>query len=221
MFNFHKKADSQLKQDVESELRWDPSVTSDQVKVTADEGVITLRGSVPHYYEKTTAEKAAQRVGGVRAVADELEVKLFDAYERSDEEVARAALSALEWSYSAPTGIKITVDKGWVTLQGEAEWDYERNAARDAVSTLMGVRGVSNNITIQSRVQASDVKTKIEEALKRSAETEGRNIHVTVSGNRVNLTGSVHSFSEIEDARLAAWSAPGVMNVDDDLKIAA
>ena len=221
MFNFHKKADAQLKQDVESELLWDPSVTSDQVTVTANEGVITLRGSVPHYYEKTTAEKAAQRVGGVRAVADELEVKLFDAYERSDEEVARAALSALEWSYSAPTGIKITVDKGWVTLQGEAEWDYERNSARDAVSTLMGVRGVSNNITIQSRVQASDVKTKIEEALKRSAETEGRNIHVTVSGNRVNLTGSVHSFSEIEDARLAAWSAPGVMNVDDDLKIAA
>ena len=221
MFNFHKKADAQLKQDVESELRWDPSITFDKVKVTADDGVVTLRGSVPHYFEKCSAEKAAQRVGGVRAVADELEVNLFPEYARSDDEIARNALSALDWNYSAPDGVKVTVDKGWLTLRGEAEWEFERNAAKAAVASLMGVRGVSNDITIKTSVQASDVKTKIEEALKRSAETEGRNINVTVSGSRVNLSGSVHSFSEIEDARLAAWSAPGVMAVDDNLKIAA
>ena len=221
MFKSYKKADAQLKEDVESELRWDPSVVSEHVRVTAKEGVITLWGSVPHYYEKITAEKAAQRVGGVRAVADELEVKLIDAYERGDEDIAQAALSALDWSYSAPSNIKVTVEKGWITLRGEAEWDYQRNSAKDAVSNLMGVRGVSNNITLQSKVQTSDVKAKIEEALKRSAESEGRKIHVTVSGSRVNLTGNVHSFSEIEDARLAAWSAPGVMSVDTDLKIAA
>jgi len=221
MFGFHKKADAQLKQDVESELRWDPSVTFDQVKVTADDGVVTLRGSVPHYFEKNSAEKAAQRVSGVRAVADELEVELFPEYQRSDSEIAKAALDALGWNYSAPEGVKVTVDKGWLTLQGEAEWDYERNAAKDAVANLMGVRGVSNNITIKSRVQASDVKTKIEDALKRSAETEGRNINVTVSGSRVSLSGKVQSFSDMEDARIAAWSAPGVTMVDDDLTIAA
>ena len=221
MFGFHKKADAQLKQDVESELRWDPSVTFDQVKVTADDGVVTLRGSVPHYFEKNSAEKAAQRVSGVRAVADELEVELFPEYQRSDSEIAKAALDALGWNYSAPEGVKVTVDKGWLTLQGEAEWDYERNAAKDAVANLMGVRGVSNNITIKSRVQASDVKTKIEDALKRSAETEGRNINVTVSGSRVSLSGKVQSFSDMEDARMAAWSAPGVTMVDDDLTIAA
>ena len=214
MFGFHKKADAQLKQDVESELRWDPSVTFDQVKVTADDGVVTLRGSVPHYFEKNSAEKAAQRVSGVRAVADELEVELFPEYQRSDSEIAKAALDALGWNYSAPEGVKVTVDKGWLTLQGEAEWDYERNAAKDAVANLMGVRGVSNNITIKSRVQASDVKTKIEDALKRSAETEGRNINVTVSGSRVSLSGKVQSFSDMEDARIAgdiaeSWGSAG------------
>lgn len=221
MFGFHKKADAQLKQDVESELRWDPSVTFDQIKVTVDSGVVTLRGSVPHYSEKTSAEKAAQRVGGVRAVADELEVNLFPEYARSDEEIASSALSALQWNYSVPDNVKVTVDKGWVTLRGEAAWAYEKNAAKDAVSTLIGVRGVSNDITIKSSVQASDVKTKIEEALKRSAETEGRNINVTVSGSKVSLSGNVQSLSEMEDALQAAWSAPGVMTVEDNLKIAA
>jgi osmotically-inducible protein OsmY len=221
MFNFHKKADAQLKQDVESELRWDPSVTFDQIRVTADDGVVTLRGSVPHNSEKTSAERAAQRVGGVRAVADELEVNLFPGFERTDEEIAHSALAALGWNYSVPESVKVTVEKGFVTLRGEAEWEYERNAARVAVASLMGVRGVRNEITIKSRVQASDVKTKIEEALKRSAETEGGNINVTVSGSRVSLSGRVQSFSELEDARTAAWSAPGVTMVDDDLEIAA
>jgi osmotically-inducible protein OsmY len=221
MFNFRKKADTQLRQDVESELGWDPSVTFDKIAVAAQDGIVTLRGSVPHYYDKMSAEKAVRRVGGVRAIADELEVDLFPEYRRSDDEIARAALSALEWSYSAPEGIKVTVDNGWITLLGEAEWAFERNAAREAVGSLLGVRGVSNNITIKSKVHAPDVKARIEEALKRSAETEGRNIQVSVSGDRVNLSGSVHSFAELEDARLAAWSAPGVLIVDDDLKIAA
>jgi len=183
--------------------------------------VVTLRGSVHHYFEKYSAEKAAQRVGGVRAIADELEVNLYPEYQRSDNDIAKSALSALDWNYSVPEGVKVIVDKGWVTLQGAAEWDYERSAAKDAVATLMGVRGVSNNITLKSKVQASDVKKKIEDALKRSAETESRDINVTVSGSTVNLTGRVQSFSEAEDARLAAWSAPGVMTVNDDLKIAA
>ena len=222
MFNFFKKTDKQIQQDVMNELQWDPRVTAAQIKVTATDGIVTLRGSVPHHFEKNNAEKAAERVGGVRAVADEIEVNLLGSYERvMMKDIARTTLTALEWHYAVPEGVKVTVDKGWVTLRGEAEWDYERNAARDAVSSLMGVRGVSNEMTIRSRVQPSDVKERIEEALRRSAESEGRKISVAVEGNRVTLSGHVHSISEIEDARLAAWSAPGVLTVENKLKLAA
>ena len=219
MFNFYEKKDSQIQQDVLTELKWDPSITATEISVTANDGVITLRGSVPHYFEKTAAEDAAQRVGGVRAVADELSVELAGPFQRSDKDIAETALTALNWNYSVPEGVDVVVEKGWITLKGEAEWDYERNAAKNSVSQLLGVRGVTNNITIKAKVQASDVKTRIEDALKRSAESEGRKITVAVNGDRVTLSGSVESFSEIEDARCAAWNAPGVMTVDNQLRI--
>jgi osmotically-inducible protein OsmY len=218
-FNFFDKSDLQIQQDVANELLWDPSVTSKQVDVSVKEGIVTLRGSVPHYFEKSVAEDAAQRVGGVRAVVDEIEVNLMGSYERSDEQIAEAALNALDWSYAVPKGIKVVVSKGWITLSGETEWDYQRNAAKDAVSQLMGVCGVSNDIGIKSRIQSSDIKTRIEDALKRSAENEGRKIHVKIKGDTVTLTGDVHSLSESLDAKLAAWNAPGVMSVENHLKI--
>lgn len=217
MFGFFEKSDSQIQKDVMSELRWDPSVTPFRISVTANDGIVTLRGSVPHYHEKATAEQAAQRIKGVRAVADEIKVDLLGSYERSDEDIARAALSALEWNYQVPDGIKLVVEDGWVTLSGEAEWDYQRNAAKDAVSPLMGVCGVSNKISLKSKVQASDVKTSIRDALKRSAESEGRHITIAVDGTRVTLSGTVQSAAEVEDAVLAAWNAPGVMMVDNRL----
>lgn len=219
MFNLFEKKDVQIQRDVLNELKWDPSVTATDITVTVHDGIATLRGTVPHYFDKSSAEQAARRVGGVRAVADELEVDLKDAYERSDEDIARTALNALDWNYSVPKGIKVTVEDGWVTLTGEVEWDYQRNAARNSVSELMGVCGVSNNITIKPKAQPTDVKTRIEDALKRSAENEGRNISVTVDDDRVILAGKVHSFSEVEDAGLAAWNAPGVRAVENNLQI--
>lgn len=219
MFNFFQKNDSQIQLDVMNEIKWDPSVSSTQISVSAKDGIVTLRGSVPHYYEKSNAEECAQRVGGVRAVADEIEVNLMGSYLRNDEQIAEAALTALKWSYSAPAEVKVVVDKGWVTLSGECEWDYQRKAAKDSVSQLMGVCGVTNLITMQAKVLPKDIQARIEEALKRSAESEGRKIKVIVTGNRVTLTGNVHSLSEKEDARLAAWKAPGVDKVENNIVI--
>jgi osmotically-inducible protein OsmY len=219
MFNFFSKTDDQIQQDVINEIKWDPSVTASQVSVLANDGIVTLRGSVPHYFEKSQAEDAAQRVGGVRAVVDEIEVNLMGSYLRSDEQIAEAALDAIEWSYSAPKGIKITVENGWITLKGDAEWDFQRTAVEDSVSKLMGVCGVTNNISIRSKVQPSDIKNRIEEALKRSAQSEGRKISVSVKDDRAILDGNVHSFAEYEDAGHAAWMAPGIVRVENNLKI--
>lgn len=221
MFNYVRKSDVDLQRDVTSELAWDPSLTATKISVTANDGVVTLRGIVPHYSEKIVAEKAAQRVSGVKVVADELEVCLLGDFERDDEDIAAAAISALRWNYSVPGTVKVSVDKGWITLRGEVEWDYQRTAAKDALYMLMGVKGVTNDIMIKSKAQAADVKMRIEEALKRSAENEGRNIKVSVSGSTVTLTGDVHSLTEIEDARIAAYNAPGVMKVENKLRLAA
>jgi osmotically-inducible protein OsmY len=219
MFNFQPKEDTQLQKDVMNELMWDQGVSSNQISVTADDGIITLRGNVPHYSEKATAEQATQRVSGVRAVADEIEVKIMGSYERTDDDIAEAALNAIDWNYSAPVGLKVLVDNGWITLNGEAEWDYERKAASDAVSQLMGVRGVSNKITLKSSALPSDIKARIEEAIERSSiESEKKNIHVHVKGDRVVLTGKVFTFADIENAGLAAWNAPGVSSVENNLK---
>ncbi len=219
MFNLFKKADSQIQNDVKSELKWDPSVADSQITVTASDGIVTLRGSVPHYFEKRTAEKAAQRVGGVRAVADEIEVELFNIHKKTDQEIAEAALNALKWNYQVPGDIKVSVDKGWITLRGETDWAFQKAAAANAVNHMIGVRGVSNEMTIKKQVQTSDVKTRIEEALRRSAEREGRKINVAVNGSCVTLSGNVHSYSEIGDAALAAWNAPGVSKVENNLKL--
>jgi osmotically-inducible protein OsmY len=221
MFNFFRKTDDQIQKDVTDELKWNPGVDSNHITVTAKDGVVTLRGTVPHYFEKNSAEESAQRVGGVRAVADELEVNLLGSYKRDDSDIAAAAVQALDWNYTVPEGVKVSVQKGWVTLKGQVDWDYERTSATNAVKALMGVCGVNNELTLKTTVQPSDVKTRIQEALKRSAESEGREIGVTVSGDRVTLSGNVHSFSEVEDARFAAWCTPGVTTVQNDLKISA
>ena len=219
MFNFYEKDDANLQRDVLNELKWDPSICANQINVTAKNGIVTLRGNVPHYSEKYSAEKVVRRVGGVRAIADEIEVKLLGSYERSDADIAATALMALEWNYQVPAGVTVTVEKGWITLRGEVDWEYERILAKDTVSMLMGVTGVSNDITLKTVVDGADVKTQIEEALKRTAECEGRSIEVKVKDNKVTLCGTVHSLSEMEEARVAAWNAPGVTGVENNLQL--
>lgn len=220
MFKFFEKSDTQIQKDVINELKSDPSVTASEINVTTNQGIVTLRGSVPLYFEKSSAENAAQRVSGVRAVADEIEVNIMGSYQRSDEQIAEAAINALKWSASAPKDIKVSVEKGWITLKGETEWDFQRTAAKNAVSQLMGVCGVNNNISIRTSIKPSDIQSRIEEALKRSAESDSSKIKVQVKGEEVTLSGDVHSQSEISDARFAAWMTPGVSTVISHIKIA-
>ena len=215
-----QKGDNQIQKDVASEILWDPRVTSSHVSVSTKDGIVTLRGSVPHYFEKSAAEDAAQRVSGVIAVADELDVKVIAEYETTDEDIALAAVSAMKWSYSVPKGIQVTVDRGLITLRGDVDWDYERREAREAVSSLLGVTGVINLISIRKTEKPSDVKKLIETALKRSADDDAQKIRVDVHDGEVTLSGTIRSFAEGEDARIAAWNAPGITHVTDHLTLA-
>jgi osmotically-inducible protein OsmY len=219
MFNFLQKNDLRIRNNVKEELNWDPSITSSEIIVAVKGGIVTLSGSVPHMSEKSSAEKAAQRIGGVKGIADELNVRLEDKYQRSDEEIIQAANNALEWDYQIPEGIMLSSEKGWITLRGEAEWDYQRAAAKDAMSGLLGVRGVTNEISLKSRVKTTDVKEHIKEALKRMAASEGQNINVEIDGEKVTLSGTVNSLAESEQARVAAWSAAGVLAVQNNLEV--
>jgi osmotically-inducible protein OsmY len=218
------KTDAQIQTDVMQEVKWDPSITHEHIGVAVSGGIVTLSGTVPSYIEKSSAEKAAQRVGGVKAVVEKIEVRVPGSYHRDDQDIAKAVLDQFRWYSQVPDDlVKARVENGWVELTGEVEWDYQRSSAENAIKGLTGVRGVTNKIDIRAKVvQPLSIKEKIEEALKRAAEREAGRIVVEVRGTRVILSGKVRSFAELRDVRGVAFSAPGVTSVDDNnLSVAA
>ena len=214
------RTDSEIKKDVEDELRWDPDIDATDIGVAVHNGVVTLTGFVRSYMQKTQAERDAKRVAGVLGVANDIEVRLPYINKRPDPEIARDAIQNLqtELPYSSQF-IKVTVKDGQLTLEGALEWNYQRERAEKAVRTVRGVVGVTNNITLRPRVSASDVKRQIEEALKRSAELDASRITVETSGSKVTLKGTVRSWAERTEAERAAWQAPGVTTVEDQISI--
>jgi osmotically-inducible protein OsmY len=212
--------DRQLQEDVQQALDWEPSVNATQVGVTVDKGVVTLRGDIASYAEKLAAERVTLGVYGVKAVANDLTVRLSVERQRTDGEVAKAIVAALRWSASVPHDkIAVAVTNGWVKLSGKVDWDYQRAAAARIIRDITGVVGITNGITVEPHVSVTDVQAKIEAALKRNAEVDARRINVTASDGKVTLSGNVHSWFERDQARRAAWAAPGVKEVDDRIMI--
>jgi osmotically-inducible protein OsmY len=212
--------DRELQEHVQSALDWEPSIDAADLGVSVDGGVVTLRGDVKSYAEKATAERVTVGVYGVKAVANDINVRLYGGQQPSDTEIAQAVLSAFKWSTMVPDEkITVTVSNGWVTLKGKVDWEYQRTAAANVIGNLTGVRGVTNAISIEPHISVTDVQSKIEAALKRSAEVDARRINVVVANDKVTLSGNVHSWFERNEARQAAWAAPGVKEVDDRITV--
>jgi osmotically-inducible protein OsmY len=217
------KRTEELQRDVLDELAYDTAVDSSQIAVTATaSGVITLTGSVPTYMQARAAERAAKRIRGVNAVASKLDVNLPTALARGDTGIAEAALRALEWSASVPDGaVRVTVTNGWITLEGKVDWEYQRRAAQQAVRDLAGVRGVTNLVELTPYAKPTEIRAKIEEAFRRSAEIDAQHVIISTTGGRVTLSGTVHSLAEKEAAERAALAAVGVSSVVNDLEVRA
>ncbi|MGM9488275.1 BON domain-containing protein [Ideonella sp. YS5] len=214
------KTDADLKREVEAELAWDPAVNANAIGVAVKDGVVTLSGHIDTYPEKWAAERALRRVRGVKALALELDVRLSPDHQRSDTDIALAAESALKWNSAIPPdSVRLTVDKGWITLRGELDWDYQRKSIEKSLRHLTGVIGISDEIGLHYRPVPGDISRRIREALTRQSEREARHLDIDVSGDTVTLRGQVHSWHERDAAWGAAWSAPGVAKVIDELTI--
>lgn len=214
------KTDATIKEDVLEELDWDPSIDNTKIGVIVNDGIVTLTGHVNTYAEKVAAEKVARNVYGVKAVVEEIEVKISGSGKRSDEDIAKAALNNLKWNTSVPENkIRLKVEDAWITLEGEAEWNYQKEAARKAVKDLAGVRGVTNLIKVEASIEPQNVKDKIRSAFERNATIDADNVNVRSVGHKIILSGAVQSWAEKKQAESAAWSAPGVTEVENDLSI--
>ena len=220
--NFKKlesmRTDLELQKDVIEELKWESSIKASDIGVSVSNGIVTLSGYVDSFTKKKAAEKAALRVAGVTAVAEDIVVRLGASDKKSDTEVAQAIITAIRWNNIIDENkIKVKVESGWVTLEGEVDWSFEKNAIEHSIENLIGVRGVSNLITISSKLKTTDIKQKITAAFHRSATLDANNIIVESVGNTVILRGVVRSYAEKQDALRVAWNAPGVTKVDNKL----
>ena len=213
--------DKELRQNVIDELDFEPSIDAADIGVSAEKGVVTLSGHVPNYAQKMAAERAAWRVKGVKGIAEEIQVRFPNDKKHNDDEIAQRALSILAWNSVIPRdSIHVKVQNGWVTLSGQLDWNYQREAAAADVKMLAGVAGVINDITLQPSAQAVDVKQRITDALTRRAEVEASHVHINVrEGGIISLEGAVDTWDERQAVVHAAWSAPGVRAVDDRLHI--
>jgi osmotically-inducible protein OsmY len=211
-------SDQEIERDVKDELLWNPDLDASDIAVSVKKGVVTLAGFVKSYSDKYEAEAAAKRVAGVSAVANDLEVRLPAIDQRPDPDIARDAVDAIKNQLPISSqNIKVVVKSGWVTLEGAVEWQYQRNTAETAVRRIRGVRGVTNSIVVKPHVEPTEIKRKIQEAFRRSAEIDANRVQVETHGSEVILKGSVRSWIEREEAERAAWAAPGVTKVDDRL----
>jgi osmotically-inducible protein OsmY len=212
--------DIALRQNILDELEFEPSIDAAHIGVAVEDGIVTLTGHVSSYWEKTTAENVVKRVKGVKGLAEEIEVRLVGLKGTADDEIAKRAVDAITWNVSIPRDkVQVKVQDGWITLTGKLEWQYQKNAAAEAVRGLAGVVSVANQIEITPRASVSDIKKRIENALKRDAETEAQTIHVKVLDGKVTLEGKVRAWSERQAAERAAWSSPGVRAVEDRISI--
>ncbi len=213
--------DSELRTAVQQELSWEPSIVSAHIGVTADAGVVTLTGHVGNFAQKHAAEDAAKRVKGVKAVAEEIEVRLLPESNRTDDQIAAAILDRLAWNVTFPRdAAKVTVENGWVTLTGEVDWHFQKEAAGQDVRRLFGVVGVSNQLTVKARVDTSSISSNIRSSLNRSWFYGPEAVTVTADGGRVNLRGHVHTIHERDSAAHTAWAASGVTTVENDIIVA-
>ncbi|MCH4559148.1 BON domain-containing protein [Mesorhizobium jarvisii] len=212
--------DIALRQNILDELEFEPSIDAAHIGVAVEDGIVTLTGHVSSYWEKITAENVVKRIKGVKAIAEEIEVRLIGQKGTADDEIAKHAVDAVTWNVAVPRDkVQVKVQDGWITLTGKLEWQYQKNAAAEAVRGLAGVVGVANQIEIVPRASVSDIKKRIEDALKRNAATEAQAIRVNVLNGKVTLEGKVRAWSERQAAERAAWSSPGVRTVEDRISI--